>query len=109
MYFTIAIWCSIWQLSCFTTLVRVVKRAPVVIVMSWLVRWHGCQEEEAPEDDMDEDLVAKAEKEFFEIIEHERKIEERKKAAKGGEDGPTVSAGKCPFTPAWRFCQDQIG
>ena len=40
---------------------------------------------------MDEDLVAKAEKEFFDIIEHERKIEERKRAAKGGEDGPQVS------------------
>ena len=38
----------------------------------------------------EEDLVAKAEKEFFETIEHERKLEERKRAQKGGEDLPKV-------------------
>ena len=48
-------------------------------------------DEEHHEEGMEEeDLVTKAEKEFFETIEHERKLEERKRAQKGADELPKV-------------------
>ena len=63
--------------------------------VEWIVTSTGefylQHDEEHHEEGMEEeDLVTKAEKEFFETIEHERKLEERKRAQKGADELPKV-------------------
>ena len=52
------------------------------------------KEGEGEKDEYEEDLVAKAETEFFELIEKERKKQEREQAAKGSEDMQAVGEGE---------------
>ena len=52
------------------------------------------QDEDEGEQEEDEDLVAKAEKEFFEVIEQEKKVREGAEAQKAMEYGDKIDRGK---------------